>query len=391
MGDWRSDWHEMGVAYLNVAAQAPMPRVAIAAAERALAAKKTPHIVPESSYFELSHRVRASLASLVGGQPEEIALTTGASAGPATLAMTLPWRAGDEVLTTTGEFPLQYTVWGPMAEREGVTLRAVAPSGRFVAAGDLIAALGPRTRLVSVSLVRFEDGSLLDAPLLAKACHDRGVWLCLDVSQCCGAMPIDVGVLGADFLTCAGYKWLLSPFGTGFFWMKREHLHAVRPGPFYWMAAEGARDFVSMEFSDPKPARNASRWDTPEWNSAFNLNLAAMEAAVAFVQRAGAATVQTHNQALVDRMFAGLAGSEVELASPVDPSRRGPFGCFRAKTPEKTRALFERLMQQGVIVSLREGNIRVSPYLYNSEDDIDRLLAVVTADAGQGAGLTSNR
>ena len=389
MTDWRSHWHDMGVVYLNVAAQAPMPRVAIAAAERALAAKKTPHIVPESDYFGLSNRVRASLASLIGGQAEEIALTTGASAGPATLAMVLPWRAGDEVLTTTGEFPLQFSVWGPMAEREGVMLRSVAHSGRFVAADDLIAALGPRTRLVSVSLVRFEDGSLLDAQRLADACHARGAWLCLDVSQCCGAVPIDVASLGADFLTCAGYKWLLSPFGTGFFWMKREHLQTVRPGPFYWMATEGARDFGSMEFLDPKPVKGASRWDAPEWNSLFNLNLAAMEAAVAFVQRAGPEAVRTHTQALVDRMFAGLAVSDVELASPAEPLRRGPFGCFRARSLEQTRSLYDRLIQQGVIVSLREGNIRVSPYLYNTEDDIDRLLAVVAA--GQGAGLTSNR
>ena len=111
----------------------------------------------------MTDRLRASIANLIGGRPDEVALTTGASAGTAILAHGLPWEAGDEVITSTGEFPLQYTTWAPLAERQGVTLRAVSPSGRFLSADDLIAALSPRTRLVSVSLVRFDDGSMLDA------------------------------------------------------------------------------------------------------------------------------------------------------------------------------------------------------------------------------------
>lgn len=216
MDDWRTQWFEFDDAvYLNTSAEGLMPRVAVQAARQAVDAKTFPHRVAPSTFFEVPDRLRASIASLIGGRPEEVALTTGASAGAAILAHGLPWKAGDEVITATGEFPLQYTTWSPLAEREGVRLRAVAPAGAFLAADDLIAALSPRTRLVSVSLVRFDDGSMLDTARLAAACHAQGTLLLLDVSQCCGAMPIDVASLGADFLTAAGYKWLLSPYGTG--------------------------------------------------------------------------------------------------------------------------------------------------------------------------------
>src|SRR5216683_8059309 len=156
-----------------------------------------------------------------------------------TVAHFLTWEPGDEVITAKGEFPVQYATWKPMEEREGVKLKIAAPRDRFITADDLIAAMTPRTRVVSVSHVRFDDGSLLDAARVAAACHAQGSLFVLDVSQSCGAVPMDVNELGADFLVCAGYKWLLSPYGTGFFWAKSEHLDIVRPGPFYW-TAQGA-------------------------------------------------------------------------------------------------------------------------------------------------------
>ncbi|HEY6508526.1 MAG TPA: aminotransferase class V-fold PLP-dependent enzyme [Vicinamibacterales bacterium] len=382
MRDWRAEWFEFDDAvYLNSAAEGLMPRVAVRAVEQAIEAKKFPHrsTISATAYLGVQTGLRATLATLVGGRPEEIALTTGASAGTATLAYGIAWKPGDEVLTSTGEFPLQYTTWAPLAERDGVALRAVAPAGPFLTAADLIAALTPRTRLVSVSLVRFNDGSMLDAAPLAAACHAQGTLLCLDVSQCCGAVPLDAAQLGADFLTCAGYKWLLSPYGTGFFWARAEHLQTLRPGPFYWMATDGADDFSSLKLDNPKPAPAARRWDTPEWAGAFNPNLAGMAAAAAFVERIGPPVVRAHVNRLVDQMLLGLPRQVVEPASPLDATRRGPFGCFRGHTPAKTREIYERLSGQNVVVSLREGNIRVAPYLFNTKQDVDRLLDVVSS------------
>src|SRR5438876_6332 len=188
------------------------------------------------TFIDGPNRPRGYIAKLIGGKPEETALTSGASAGVAAVAYALPWKPGDEVITAKGEFPLQYATWKPMEEREGLKLKIVSPRERFITADDLIAALTPRTRMVSVSMVRYDDGSLLDAARVADACHKQGTLLLLDASQSCGAMPMDVKQLGADFIVSAGYKWLLGPFGTGFFWTKSEHLvlGMARPGPFYW-------------------------------------------------------------------------------------------------------------------------------------------------------------
>jgi len=377
--DWREEWFEFEDAtYLNLAGQSPLPRVSVRAVQAALEAKKFPHHKTDATYFEVPNRIRENIARLIGGKPEEIALTSGASAGAAAVAYSLKWKPGDEVVLAKGEFPLQYTSWKPMEEREGLQVKIVGPKERFISSDDLIAAMTPRTRLVSVSLVRYDDGSLLDAPRVARACQQQGALLLLDASQCCGAMPMDVKQLGADFLVCAGYKWLLSPFGTGFFWVKSEHLSGARPGPFYWMAVQGADNFSSLHFDDPKPAPNAKRWDAPEWASYFNFNLAAMDASLELVSRMGPERVAAHNRKLIDFMFDRLPKDRCVPASPLDAAERGPYGCFSARSRERTSELYQRLRKENVITSLREGNIRVSPHLYNTERDIDRLISVIT-------------
>jgi cysteine desulfurase / selenocysteine lyase len=375
--DWRPEWFDNEDAtYLNLAGQSPMPKVAVRAVQAALEWKKFPQRIPDSAFFDVPNRIRTSIAKLVNAQPEDVALTSGASTGMSALAYGLNWREGDEVLTAIGEFPLQYATWKPMEEREGLKLNIVSPSDRFLTTDDVIAALTPRTRLVSISLVRFDNGVLLDAARLAAACHAQGALLAMDASQACGAVPIDVQASGVDFLVSAGYKFLLGPFGTGFFWAKPDLMAKMRPGPFYWMAAKGVDNFASMDFANPAPAPGAKRWDAAETANYFNH--AALDASVEFVLQAGPEAIQKHCRSLVDLLYERLPKDRCLPASPLDAAQRGPYGCFAARAPEKTVALYERLRKENIIVSLREGNIRVSPYLFNTERDIDRLISVIT-------------
>lgn len=139
--NWKKEWFEIEDAiYLNVAAHAVMPRVSIRAVEDSLEAKKFPHRVDDSLWFEAPVRIRASLSQMIGAKPEEIAVTSGASAGVAAVAHGLEWKRGDEIITAQGEFPLHYATWKPMEKREGVRLKIIAPRDRFITASDLVGA-----------------------------------------------------------------------------------------------------------------------------------------------------------------------------------------------------------------------------------------------------------
>jgi selenocysteine lyase/cysteine desulfurase len=144
------------------------------------------------------------------------------------------------------------------------------------------------------------------------------------------------------------------------------------------LAALSSDNFAALNLADPKPGVNAKRWDSPEWASYFNLNVVAMDTSVDFVVRMGPELVAAHNLKLIELMFDRLPKDRFVPASPLDPARRGPYGCFAARSPEKTAEHYQRLRKENVVVSLREGNIRVSPHLYNTERDIDRLISVVT-------------
>jgi cysteine desulfurase/selenocysteine lyase len=376
MNAWRAEWFAMEDAvYLDAAGQGPLPRTAIRAAQQALEWKKFPHRVPQGTYTELPNRVRALAARLIGGQPEEIAITPGASSGLAAVATGLDWKPGDEVLIAQGEFPAQFTTFLPLAAAGKLVVKIVKPAGRFLAASDFIAQIGPRTRLISASLVRYDNGARLDAAQVARACHDAGALLLLDAAQCAGAMPMDVAALGADFVTASGYKWLLGPYGTGFFWARAKLIEQMAVGPFYWQALEDEASFDMLSEGEFHLAAGARRWDAPETASPFNL--AALEASLEFLLGAGVDTVWQHNRGLIAAMIERLPRDSCVLASPADPDERGPFACVRARHPEKTPAIFERLRQAGIFVTMRQNTLRISPHLYNSALDIDRLLAVL--------------
>jgi cysteine desulfurase/selenocysteine lyase len=375
--DWRAEWFEFDdVAYLNVAGQGPLPRVAIRAAQNSLEWKKFPHKMPDDAYFGLPGRVRTLLAQMIGAPPEEIALTTGASTGMAAVAHGLKWKPDDEVLIAKGEFPAHFATWVPMQEAGKLRVRIVQPRERFLTTDDLIAAITPRTRLISTSLVRFDDGALCDALKLAAAAHAAGALVLLDAAQCVGAMPMRVSDLGADFIVASGYKWLLGPYGTGFFWARSDRILEMQPDSGYWAALESASDFTRLSSGEVKFKEGASRWDMPETSNMFNL--APLEASLEFLLRVGVGTIWDHCRAFSAQIIDRLPLDRCVLASPADAKARGQYVCVAARKSENTPQLFKKLTDAGVFVSLREGALRIAPHLYNTDRDADRLIRALT-------------
>jgi cysteine desulfurase/selenocysteine lyase len=374
--DVASEWNPIeGVAYFDTAAHAVMPKSVVAAVAATLEANRFPHRVDDATFFDVSNALRGSLGQLIGGSPREIALTTGASTGLQALAHGLSWERGDGIVIAAGDFPLQYAVWKPMEARVGATLTMIAPRDGEIAVDDVLSAINERTRVVSLSHVRFDTGALLDAARIAAACRDAGAWFVLDSSQSFGAVPTDVRALGVDAVVCAGYKWLLGPYGTGFLWVKQSRLDELPPGPFYW-TGQDASDMASIRFERPEPSRDAKRLDAAESATAFNLNLGAFRASVDLVARIDPAVVLRHGQDLIDALYERLPAHCVP-ASPRDRARRGVYGSFTAGSLEQTRALYQRLREGNVFTSLRQGKIRVAPHLFNTVQHIEQLVKEV--------------
>jgi cysteine desulfurase / selenocysteine lyase len=375
---YRGEFSDFGsVCYLDAAYQGPLPLAAVRAAEEALQWKALPHRIPAGVDFRLPNNIRTKIGKLIGGRPDQISITTGAGGGMAAVATGIDWKPGDEVLIARGEFPSHYAAWLPHERSGKLRMRVFAPRGRFVTADDYIENIGPRTKLVSASLVRFDDGAFLDAARVAKACHAAGGAFLLDMAQCAGAMPLDTGELGADFVVGSGYKWLLGPYGTGFFWIADDWLERLQMGSLYYQALEGADNFSSLPLSNLRALPDARRWDSAE--TASFTNLAALDASLDLILKVGVAAIARHNAALVDEILERLPRDTCVLASPAESARRGPYVCFAGRDADQTAKLFGKLQEAEVILSLREGAIRVAPHFYNDSKEISRLMEVLSA------------
>lgn len=382
--DYRREFADFeGVAYLNTANEGALPLASARAAQAAIESKKLPYKLTDDLYFELPDRIRENLARFVGAASEEIAVTTGASSGFSAVAAGIEWRPGDEVLVSRGEFPAHFAAWFPYEKTGKLRVRVIAPRGRFISADDYAEHIGPNTRLVSASLVRYDDGSMLDAARVAQACHAANALLLLDLSQCAGAMPLSVRELGADFAASSGYKWLLGPYGTGFFWASPGWIKRLPAGPFYWQALEGARNFSSLPSENLQATPGARRWDLAETGNF--INFAAWDASLGWLAKIGVDAIQQHTDALVNALIERLPRDCCVLASPAERERRGPFACVSSRKPERNRELYEKLREAQIFVSLRQNALRISPYLYNTPEHIERLVKVLSLGLGESA------
>jgi selenocysteine lyase/cysteine desulfurase len=196
------------------------------------------------------------------------------------------------------------------------------------------------------------------------------------VAQAAGAVPMNVDTFGVDFVAASGYKWLLSPYGTGFFWARSSVIDQMLPGASYWSALENADRFDQPSKSAYKVRKGAMRWDSAETGNFFNL--AAMDISLEFILRVGVETIWEHTRHLAETLIERLPLDRCVLASPRSADERGTYICVTARKPETTAELHRRLIEARVFVSMREGSLRISPHLFNSERDLDRLLTVLS-------------
>ena len=363
-----------GRAWLNCAHQGPLPLVAVAEAERALADKAAPHRIGDDDFTQVPGRLKAALGRLVGVPADQVILGNSTSYGLHLLVQGVDWRQGDEVLLVDGDFPATIVPWLPLAER-GVRVRQLRLEGGALDAGRLEAELTPATRLFCTSWVFSFTGQAVDLAALGRVCRRAGVTFVVNGSQAVGAAPLDLGTLPVDALVSCGFKWLCGPYGTGFCWLAPGLLASLTYRPAYWLGHLAQDDLGGHREVRLRDDLGAAAWDV--FGTANFLNFRPWTASVEYLLGLGAERVAARDQALVERFLQGLDPDRYRLASPGQGPRRSTLVVFGHRRPERTPELYRRLEAAGVDVAFRRGRLRVSPHLYNTEADLDRALEVL--------------
>ena len=359
------------VTYLNHAGTGPLPERTVRALHEWDRIRAEPWRNTAKEQFGVLARSRELCARMIGAVPDEIAMTVNTTSGINVAASSIPLRAGDVVLTPDREFPANVYPWMALAERRALTYRRV-PHVRGLADEDsLIRALDePNVKLLSVSWVSFETGLKLDLERLGTACRERGVYFVVDAIQGVGAAPIDVRACQIDFLACGGQKWLLSPWGTGFLYVRRELVTKLVPHTVSWMAVKNSEDFTRLCDYELNWFDDARRF---EMITLPYQEFAGLNASLELFESVGWDRVH----ALVGERAGQIVQwaqrrRDVTLVTPSDPRRHAGVIAVRPADPATTSA---HLRAHGVIHSLREGMIRLAPHFYTAPDEVERALS----------------
>lgn len=320
-------------------------------------------------FKKLLEESRRKVADGIGADADEVALVRNTSEANNTINNGMPLGKGDEVVIWEQNHPTNNVAWDVRAARHGFTVKRVSVPAQPKNEQELVdafeAALGDRTRVLSITHISNLSGIRLPAKAIGAVAKKRGIYFHVDGAQSWGAVAIDVRDLGCDSYTASSHKWFCGPREVGLLYVKKERIaelwpNVVAPG---WGTTDetvlvGARKFESLG------QRDDSR-------------LAAVGTAADFHAMLGPAAVEARLYAMVQTLKKGLRDTGAKLVTPMDEKVSG--GVCITEIPQQHRAnMVNAMYDKHGIAGSTTGGLRLCPHLYNTMEHVERAIAGVT-------------
>ncbi len=330
---------------------------------------RTDHLHDPVSFRKMDE-CRALLGRMLGCEPREIGMGYDTSYGLNVAAHGLDLRKGDEVLLSDVEFPANVYPWLAL-KRFGVKVRFFKARAGFSDVESIAQGFTKHTRILALSWVQYFNGYKTDLKAISKLCRERGVFFVVDGAQGVGGIDLDVNAAGVDFLSSTGAKWLLSPHGSGFFFVSKRMLPRLKPSFAGWLGVDWRENWANLRDYQRKPPPDARKFEigTHPYQDIYGF-----KEALGMLNEVGMKRVEQRILELNDRLLGYLYQSPYRVKSSLAPGSRSGILVF---TGRRDPALMEALSREKIVVSYREGGVRVSPHFYNNGEEVDRLIAVL--------------
>jgi len=358
--------------YLNNASIGPIPERTRRVLDEFTAKRTAPHLLPDRELQAGLQAAREAIARLLNAEPAEIALATNTSHGLNLAARALPLQPGDVVLVSDREFPANVYPW-LLLKKQGIEVELAPCAAEGWPDEDyLVERLhDPRVRVLAVSFVQFANGYRADLGRLGAACRANGTFLVVDGIQGVGNSTLDVRETPVDILACGGQKWLLSPWGSGFVYVRRELISALEPAVTGWMAFEGTDDFSRLTEYNPTFRPDARRF---EMVTLPFQDFHGMTTSVGMLAELGVDDIAQYARTLHEPVLRWADENGIRVVSPSDEAHRSAIVCLAPAHPAEA---YHALKRAHVVCSLREGAIRLAPHCYNTVEEMERVVDVL--------------
>ena len=356
------------VAFLKHASFGPLPQRSWKATQEYysyLKVEKTDDI--DKDAFKKLDEIRILLAKMIHAQPAEIAFVTNTTYGLNVAAWGLDLNPGDNILLPDVEFPANVYPWTNLRQK-GVVVEFIPSKDGFFDMDNFVKAIDQRTKVLALSSVQFFNGYKNDLKTIGKICAEKDIFFVVDAIQGIGAVDLDVREHQIDLLSCGGEKWLLSSLGTGFFYLSSHAKRKIQPTFFSWLSVDWKLNFTDMMKFDLQPFPSARRFELGTYPYSL---LWTMHSSLELLSEIGIKNIERHNLKLLDLLIDGLREKGYRITSSLEDGHRSSILSFSGKN---IRSKFEKLQKNNILVSLREGSIRVSPHFYNNQEEIHRLI-----------------
>ena len=362
------------VCFMNAAAWSPLPTAVQEAGRTGVGRKGQPWKLDAAFMSGQYERARKAAAALIGADPVDVALIPSVGYGVSTAGKVMELPRGSRVLVLQDDHTSPVLEWMSRAEAGGYTVEQVKqPSdGDWTSAVlDAIERRGAAPlSMVSISSVHWSDGGALDMPRIASAARAKGSALLVDATHDAGVRRIDVKALDPDFLIFPTYKWVLGPYGRAFMYVAKRRQHGV-PLEQTAPARKGVAAEQKVYFRDLAYADGARRYDMGERDHFITLEMAAV--GMEMMAGWGNDPIVARLAMLTDRLAEGLGNSGVRV---LDRKLRAPHLLCLHFPKGMPDDLPQKLAAENVHAAPRLGRLRISPHVYNDEQDVDRFVEV---------------
>ncbi len=358
--------------YLNNASIGPIPERTRRALDQFTAKRTAPHLLPDRDLQGMLQGARELVADLINADPGEIALAVNTGFGLSLAANALNLSPGDVILVSDREFPANMYPW-LMQKRRGVDVEIARCTPEGWPDEDYLESrlADPRVKVLAVSFVQFANGYRVDLGRLGAACRATGTHLVVDAIQGIGNSVLDVKETPVDILACGGQKYLVSPWGSGFVYVRRELIERLEPAVTGWMAFEGTDDFSRLTEYNPTFRSDARRFEliTLPFQDFYG-----MSESLRMLLELGIRDIAEFTHALHEPVLRWADDRGIRVASPREEAHRSAIVCV---APPKPVDAYHALKRAHVVCSLREGAIRLAPHFYNTVEEMEKVVEVL--------------